>query len=144
VERRRQEPDFFARLVDGTAVVVDVRADDNVDANAAAAFAASAEACKSVGWCYRRVGVLGTVVAANVRWLSGHRHPRRLDTGRVARLHDVFSSPGPLLAGAARVGDPVAVLPLLFQLLWRGGLVADLTSTVLSGPPIVMSARDAG
>jgi hypothetical protein len=81
VERRRQEPDFFARLVDGTAVVVDVRADDNVDANAAAAFAASAEACKSVGWCYRRVGVLGTVVAANVRWLSGHRHPRRLDTG---------------------------------------------------------------
>jgi hypothetical protein len=55
----------------------------------------------------------------------------------------VFSTPGPLLAGAARVGDPVAVLPVLFHLLWRGRLAADLTATVLCGSSIV-SVMDAG
>ncbi len=49
---RRHAPDFLARLADGTGVVVDVRADDNVDPDAAAAFSATAEACKSVGWRY--------------------------------------------------------------------------------------------
>jgi hypothetical protein len=141
---RRHAPDFFARLADGTGVVVDVRADDNVDPDAAAAFSATADACKSVGWRYRRVGALDPVFAANVRWLSGYRHPRCLNTGWAAQLHEVFATPGPLLSGATRVGDPVAVLPVLFHLLWRGELVADLTATVLSGSSMVVSARDAG
>jgi hypothetical protein len=140
---RRHAPDFFARLSDGTGVVVDVRADDNVDADAAAAFSATAEACKCVGWRYRRVGALDRVLAANVRWLSGYRHPRCLHVGRAARLCEVFSTPRPLLAGVARVGDPVAVLPVLFHLLWRGRLAADLTATVLCGSSIV-SVRDTG
>jgi len=73
---RRHVPDFFARLADGSAVVIDVRPDDLIGASDAEVFAATRRACAAVGWGYRRVGVAGAVLAANVRWLSGFRHRR--------------------------------------------------------------------
>ena len=73
---RRHVPDFFARLADGSAVVIDVRPDELVGADDAEVFAATQRACAAVGWGYRRVGVAGAVLAANVRWLSGFRHRR--------------------------------------------------------------------
>ena len=57
----------------------------------------------------------------------------------MAALAVVFAEPGPLRAGAAAVGDPVAVLPVLFAMLWRGALAADLDSRVL-GPASTMQA----
>jgi hypothetical protein len=51
-KRRRHAPDYFARLADGSGLVVDVRADDDIEPADAEAFAVTAEACKSVGWAY--------------------------------------------------------------------------------------------
>ena len=73
---RRQVPDFFARLADGSAVVMDIRPDELVGADDAEVFAATKRACAPVGWGYRRVGVVDAVLAVNVRWLSGFRHRR--------------------------------------------------------------------
>jgi hypothetical protein len=73
---RRHVPDYFARLADGSAVVIDVRPDELVGGDDAEVFAATQRACAAVGWGYRRVGVAGAVLAANVRWLSGFRHRR--------------------------------------------------------------------
>ncbi|MDH6130499.1 hypothetical protein P3T39_007496 [Kitasatospora sp. GP82] len=42
--RRGHVPDFFARLSDGTPVLVDVRPDDQIEPDDAEAFAASARA----------------------------------------------------------------------------------------------------
>jgi len=54
VRRRRHAPDFFfARLLDGTGVVVDVRPYDRIEP--ADAFAAMSAACTWVGWQFRRV-----------------------------------------------------------------------------------------
>lgn len=47
---RRHAPDFFARLSDGTAVVMDVCADDRVKPVAAEVLAVTVQACESVGW----------------------------------------------------------------------------------------------
>jgi hypothetical protein len=44
-----------------------------------------------------------------------------------AALRVAFCEPAPLLSGAEVVGDPIAVLPVLFHLLWRHDLVADLS-----------------
>jgi hypothetical protein len=74
--RRRHVPDFFARLRDGSGVVVDVRADDRIGPRDAAAFKVTAWACELAGWQFRRVGAVGPVLLANVRWLAGYRHPR--------------------------------------------------------------------
>jgi hypothetical protein len=60
-----------------------------------------------------------------------------------ARLGEVFAQPGPLLAGAAAAGDPVAVLPVLFGMLWRGELAADPEGDLL-GAAMLVHARDGG
>jgi hypothetical protein len=138
---RRHAPDYFARLADGSAMVIDVRADDQIPAEDAEVFDMSARACASVGWNYRRSGVVDPVLAANVRWLAGYRHPRCLDQGKAARLREVFGCPATLLAGAQAAGDPLAVLPVLYHLLWSGVLIADLASAPLSWESVVTVGR---
>jgi len=133
----RHAPDFFARRADGTGVVIDVRPDDLIGEKDAAVFAATAQVCAEVGWEYQRAGELGAVLAANLRWLSGYRHPRFAQPGLAARLGEVFAQPGPLLAGAAMAGDPVAVLPVLFGMLWRGELAADVEAGLLGAATLV-------
>lgn len=86
----RHVPDFFARLADGTGVVIDVRPDDRIGPKDAAVFAVTGEVCASAGWAYRRVGVLDPVFAANVRWLAGYRHPRCLRSDVAGRLREVL------------------------------------------------------
>lgn len=137
---RRHAPDYFARLADGTAVVIDVRADDQIPAKDAEVFEVTAGACASVGWGYRRAGAVEPVLAANVRWLAGYRHSRCLRQEHRARLLEAFVSPVPLLAGVAAAGDRIAVLPSLFHLMWAGALTADLTSAPLNGESVVISS----
>jgi hypothetical protein len=90
-----------------------------------------------VGWEYQRVGELGPVLAANLRWLAGYRHPRYAQPPLMGRLREVFAAPARLRAGAAALGDPVAVLPVLFGMLWRGVLAADLDTCRLTAATLV-------
>jgi hypothetical protein len=121
-------PDYFARLADGSGVVVDVRPADRVGPADAVKFEATAAACAVVGnWSFRLVHELEPVLVANVRWLSGYRHPRHGDLDLGAALRRVFADGGALLAGVSQVADPLRGLPVLFHLLWRGGLIADLS-----------------
>lgn len=130
---RRHAPDFFARLADGTGVVIDVRADDQIEPQDAEVFDATARACAAAGWQFRRVGVVDPVLAANVRWLSRYRHPRCAGRPEVGdALRQAFAVPACLAAGAAGAGDNLAVLPVLFHLMWRRVLAADLCSGPLS------------
>jgi hypothetical protein len=141
---RRHAPDFFARLADGSGVVLDVRPDDQVDAAAAETFAVTAQACTEVGWEFRRTGGPPAVLAANVRWLAGYRHPRCRRPDVAEDLLRVFSESIPLLAGARQVGDPIVVLPVLYHLLWWQVLRADLTGAVLGLRILVASAEGMG
>ncbi|MEU3656779.1 TnsA-like heteromeric transposase endonuclease subunit [Streptomyces sp. NPDC032161] len=128
---RRHTPDFFARRADGTGVVIDVRADDRIEDKDAEAFAATKEACRQVGWEFQRVGVPDQVFMANVRWLAGYRHPRVHRQAEGRALEEVFAEPKCLPAGATQVGRPIAMLPVLFHLMWAGVLTADLRAGVL-------------
>ncbi|MCX4231347.1 TnsA-like heteromeric transposase endonuclease subunit [Streptomyces ortus] len=73
---RRHAPDSFVRRGDGSAMVVDVRADDWIAPRDAEAFELTRRACAEVGWWFERVGTPGAVHLTNVRWLSRYRHPR--------------------------------------------------------------------
>lgn len=77
---------------------------------------------------------------ANVRWLAGYRHPRCWHAGRANALRETFSRPAGLMDGVRAVGDPIAVLPVLFHLMWLGLLTADLTSAALHGESLVCAA----
>ena len=85
-----------------------------------------------MGWRFSRVGAPDPIRGANVRWLSRYRHSRcgaRIELAQ--RLLEVFARPRGLFEGAGSVGDRLAVLPVLFHLMWRQVLVADLTAEPL-------------
>jgi hypothetical protein len=133
---RRHAPDFFARRADGGGVVVDVRPDDRIPAEDAEVFCVTALACGRAGWEFRRAGTIDPVLRANARWLSRCRHQRCRREPVATALLEVFAAGRPLLAGVAEVGDPVAVLPVAYHLLWRQELSCDLS--VLLGETSVM------
>ncbi len=120
-------PDYFARREDGSAVVVDCRPVDRRRPRDWVKFEATQVACNQVGWHFRLVGAPDGIVMRNVRWLAGYRHPRHRVEHAVSDLRRVFAEPRPLMDGAARVGDPIAVLPVLFHLLWVHELVVDVS-----------------
>ncbi len=139
-EQRRHAPDYFARLADGTGVVIDVRPDDRIEPRDAEAFAATGRACRDAGWVFRRTAGPGVVLAANVRWLAGYRH-RRCYRGDIAGvLTEVFADPKPLMGGAREADDPITVLPVLYHLLWKQVLLTDVTAGLL-GPGSVVSVK---
>lgn len=140
---RRHAPDFFARRADGSGLVVDVRPDDLIDPRSAESFAVMAGVCERAGWEFRRTGGPGALLAANVRWLAGYRHPRCLRPGIADGLMAAFAEPAPLLAAAQTVGDRLVVLPVLYHLMWRRALAADLATDLL-GPRIVVGRAGQG
>jgi hypothetical protein len=81
---------------------------------------------RSAGWEYRLVPAADPVVVANVRWLSGYRHPRCANGISAGRLHEAFMRPRPLVEGAAALGDVIRTLPAVFHGLWSGLLEAPL------------------
>ncbi|WP_329449124.1 TnsA-like heteromeric transposase endonuclease subunit (plasmid) [Streptomyces sp. NBC_01426] len=140
--KRRHAPDYFVRLADGRCRVVDVRASDQIDETTADAFEATERACRAVGWEFVRVGVPDPVLMANMRWLSRYRRSRCGRRPELAeRLVSIFQEPAPLLAGAARAGDLLLVLPVLFHLLWNRTLVTDVTSQLLAADSFVQAVR---
>jgi hypothetical protein len=109
------------------------RPDDRVEPRDAEAFAATEAACRLAGWRFLRLGALDPVLAANVTWLSRYRHLRFGVEDVAAKLVDIFTGPVPLMPGVAEAGDPIAVLPVLFHLLWRHILTADLAVRLTAG-----------
>ncbi len=139
---RSHAPDWFARRRDGSGLVIDCRPDDRIEPSDAVAFAAMEMGCGQVGWDYRRVGALDPVRAHNVRWLAGYRHPRYGVAGVLERVVEVYAEPCRLLVGATTVGDQIAVLPVVFHLMWRQVLLADLS--VPLGMDSVVRSSSAG
>ena len=140
-------PAYFARLVDGTGVVIDVHGNiaDPAAPGDPDAFDVVARACAAVGWEFRRVGAADPVRLANVRWLSRYRHPRcGADTVTVQRLLEVFARPQGLFDGAGVVGDRLRVLPVVYHLLWRQVLVADLTQLFNAATEVCCAAEEVG
>ncbi|MEV7570522.1 TnsA-like heteromeric transposase endonuclease subunit [Streptomyces tanashiensis] len=103
---RRHAPDFFVRRADGSAVVVDVRADDWIVPRDAEAFEVTRRACAEAGRGFERVGMPEAVLLANVRWLSRYRHPRCRQGPVAARLMEVAHGPPrcPLIRRRAGTG----------------------------------------
>jgi hypothetical protein len=108
-------------------MVVDVRPADRVGPEDAVKFAATEAMCQEMGcWTYALVHEPDPVAMANVRWLAGYRHPRHRIQDVCSRLLEAFGELRLLMAGVEETGDPIAVLPVLFHLLWCGDLGIEL------------------
>lgn len=138
--KRTHVPDLFCRLFDGGGIVTDCRPVSRADEDFRYKCAVTAAACAVTGWQYRVAGEPDPVWAANLRWLAGYRHPRFADPPVEEKLLDGFSAPGPLAGVAARAGDPIRVLPVVFHLLWRGRLTGDLSRPLGTGTVLAVAA----
>lgn len=120
-------PDYFVRRADDSVLLVDSRPEERLPARDMAKFEATRRALVETGWSYALWGERERVEAVNLRWLAGYRHPRCFRAEVAGRLREFFAGPGPLMEGGEAAGDPIAVLPLLFHLLWRQELVTDMS-----------------
>ncbi|MFJ1895449.1 TnsA-like heteromeric transposase endonuclease subunit [Streptomyces sp. NPDC088115] len=134
-------PDYFVRRADGSVLLVDSRPEERRPARDLEKFAATERACAEIGWGYALWGELDPVESGNLRWLAGYRHPRCFNAEVAGRLREFFAAPGLLMEGAESAGDPIAVLPVLFHLMWRQELVCDL-SVVLGDRTVVRLAGE--
>jgi len=137
--RMRHTPDLFCRTLDGCGIVTDCRPVDKADEDFRYKCAVTAAACKEIGWEFRAVGDPDPVWAANLRWLSGYRHPRFADQVLEDRLLKALASPQSLADAAGLAGDPIRVMPVLFHLMWRGRLSADLSRPLGNNTVLVVS-----
>ncbi|MFF8973683.1 TnsA-like heteromeric transposase endonuclease subunit [Streptomyces sp. NPDC014995] len=121
-------PQLFARYADGTALLADCPGQpDSGGERALKAAHAVAAACGDIGWSYRRLAPLDEVLAANLKWLAGYRHPRNQGRpGLMPAVLEAFSRPRPLIEGAEAAGDPIEVLPAVFHALWHHTLTTAL------------------
>jgi hypothetical protein len=133
-------PDYFAERGDGPHVVIDCRPPDRRPPQDLARFEATRQACDLAGWEYRLVGAFDPVGTANLRWLSGYRHPRYAVPSVAADLRAAFAAPVALMDGAEAAGDTIAVLPVLYHLLWRQELTADLSVPLHPGVSVALAA----
>ncbi|MFE4205018.1 TnsA-like heteromeric transposase endonuclease subunit [Streptomyces goshikiensis] len=125
---RSWTPQLFARRVDGTALLVDCPSHAAAGGERALSAAVMMErVCEQVGWIYRRPEPLDALLAANLRWLAGYRHPRnQVRPALTAAVLEAFACPRPLIEGVEAVGDPIEVLPAAFHTLWHGHLQVPL------------------
>jgi len=142
-KQMRHVPDLFCRMLEGNGVVTDCRPADKIDEDLRHKAAVTAAACGVIGWEYRVAVEPDPVWPANLRWLSGYRHPRFGDEQLEELLITLFACPQPLGQAAQRAGDPIRVRPVLFHLLWRGRLSADL-GRPLGETTVVTAVADPG
>ncbi|GGP78844.1 hypothetical protein GCM10010287_36670 [Streptomyces variabilis] len=119
-------PHLLARLSDGRAVLVDCAGRGGVSRRLAGRARVMEAASAAVGWHYRIAGPPEPVLAANVRWLAGFRHPRHAAGVGSDAVAACFERPRPLVEAVREVGDPLAAWPAVFNALWSGVLQADL------------------
>ncbi|ROR74420.1 TnsA-like heteromeric transposase endonuclease subunit [Bogoriella caseilytica] len=126
-------PDFFVRLADGSGRLIDVRTPARV-AGGEVQFAFTRQACQ---WAYEVFTGIPEPFRANLRWVSGFRHPRHSPSpGVAAALVEAFTPGTSMAAGlrrAARLfgsragGDGMsAVSGNLLHMLYRHRLRTDL------------------
>ena len=125
---RRHAPDYFARRADGSGVVVDVRPDDRIPAEGRGGVRGDGGGLRAGGLGVPpggddRPGAAGERAVAVA--LPASAVPP--GTGGGGAAGGVRGRAMPLLAGAALAGDPVAVLPVAYHLLWRRELACDLS-----------------
>lgn len=128
---RGHVPDFFVRLTDGSARVVDVRHQDRL-ASAERQFDLTREACDQLGWEYEVFTGIEEPLASNLRWLSGYRQDRFAPSSAIIpMILEAFSPTTSLSAGVRRAArtlklDSSVIQANVMHLVFSGVLAADL------------------
>ena len=124
----KHTPDYLTLEDTGKATVIDAKPRAEVDKlDNRRAFAATEGVCAEIGWHYSVQSEADPTFLANLKWLTGYRkRPPFADSYADDLIKVCQGSPLPLKALVEKVGPPYLVRPVLFHLLWRRLLSADM------------------
>lgn len=131
---RGHVPDYFLRLSDGSARVVDVRHPKRL-ASAERQFEMTREVCVQVGWEYEVFTGLVEPLASNLRWLSGYRQDRFAPPpAAVPAIVEAFSPATSLAAGVRYAARTLKLDSSMVQAYVMHGLFTGVLTTDLERP----------
>lgn len=138
---KRYVPDYFVRLLSGHGRVVEVKPSKFAETSKLRrVLSAARKVCAEVGWDYEVATEFEAVTIANVGWLAGYRRKPLMLEDFADPLIEAAKS-GVALDNLLKVFDHEALVrPILFHLLWKHVLKADLT-VPLSGSTIVTATE---
>lgn len=136
-------PDFFALLASGRGRVIDVTPAERRDVpRRRLSFEHTARACRLAGWEYKVETEPDPMLLTNVSALAGfRREPVGLSQYADAIVERCATATA-IGALGTEIGPAALVRPVIFHLLWKHVLVADLGGRLTDGT-LVASARDA-
>jgi hypothetical protein len=123
-------PDYWAARAGRHPLVLDVRSRHRSDDDSFRRLVQrTREMCRQVGWDYRLVHEIDTILLANIDFLSAYRRPFPDPLGLRPKIAAAATrGPATIAELCAAVGDPVVVLPQLFALCWHHRLHFDLNT----------------
>lgn len=135
-------PDLLTQDRCGRVTVWDARPRERKDQTFERAVAATGAACQEVGWEYRVFAGLGTAERLNLLWLHGSR----LEPTWFAQYERLIREGA--AGGAQTLGDLFALKPgdgraraTVWHLLWRGDLLADLTTPLQERTRVALAVQ---
>ncbi|MBZ6211573.1 TnsA-like heteromeric transposase endonuclease subunit [Streptomyces olivaceus] len=140
----RHSPHLMARLADGRGLLADCAGHGDISPRLSCRAAVMEAAAAAAGWQYRVLRPPDPVLAANLRWLAGYRHPRYKGGELARRAAEAFRRPRPLIEGVHELGDPIQVFPVVFHALWHGDLSAPLGVPLHERVTVTAVARGRG
>ena len=136
---RAHTPDFFVRRNDGTAVLVDVRAPQDIEPTDQLKFDATEAFCGDVGWEYQLAWQEPGPGLGNLRWLAAYRHPRFHNETLADAVREIDEWPvefGQLMFDLTERFGLIAP-PALYNLLWHRDLTFDMADPLRMYTPVV-------
>ncbi|GAA1264567.1 TnsA-like heteromeric transposase endonuclease subunit [Saccharothrix xinjiangensis] len=130
-------PDLFARRVDGSVLLLDVKNPgklDHLDVQRQAR--RTRAACRELGWDYGLVGEPDPQLWATVSWLAGFRRPPHAGAEYLPQLLALAHKPVPIGDLCSFTEVPELARPVLFHLCWQQQIVFDLTEPLRESTPV--------
>ncbi|RAX45934.1 hypothetical protein DQ353_20890 [Arthrobacter sp. AQ5-05] len=141
---RGHVPDYFLRLSDGSARVVDVRHPKRLAA-AERQFDLTREVCGQVGWEYEVFTGLAEPLASNLRWLSGYRQDRFAPPpAAVPVIVEAFSPATSLASGVRHAARTLKLDSSMVQAYVMHGLFTGVLTMDLEQPLTLESELSPG
>lgn len=138
-------PDIFARLVDGSARLVDVKNPRHLSRRDVQRHAhRTRAACQELGWDYQLVGEVDRQRWRNISWLAAYRRPLHAGADLVPQILTLTSNPVTVAELLSFLGEPAVALPVLYHLCWSQQITFDLDAPLRQTTVLRPTGRHAG
>jgi hypothetical protein len=132
-------PDLLALFADGSVTVWDAKAVDEQDDDYWMKATVTRKACELAGWRYQVFSGLGPTERLNLLWLHGFRRRPPWTNQFEEKVVSLAASPSATLGNIMQSDDGSGeLIAVMWHLLWRGVLSADIEDRWTTRTPVTL------